>query len=187
MIAMFIASRLTVRVDGLKVMFAGLVGIGWTMLVMSNWTADVPQTELMTILLIQGFSQGLVLNPMIVMGFSTLPAQLRPEAVSVQSLCRTMSFAAGISITTFTLYRNTQTMHADISMGVTPFLRILQGSGTLPRILDPETVRGAVVLDQMIDYQARTIAYNSTFRLMAFTVIPPLILLFLLRRRARMA
>ena len=56
------------------------------------------QFTAMAILLLQGFAQGLVLNPMIVMGFSTLQAELRGEAVTVQSLCRTMSFAAGISI-----------------------------------------------------------------------------------------
>lgn len=187
MVAMFVASQLTLRVDGFKVMIAGLLGIGWTMLVISTWTPDVTQSEMMVVLLLQGFAQGLVLNPMIVMGFSTLQAHLRPEAVSLQSLCRTMSFAAGISITTFTLSRNTQTMHADISTAITPFQRALQGFGSVPRILNPATPRGAAVLDQMVDYQARTIAYNNTFRLMALTIVPPLILLVLLRRRARMA
>lgn len=184
MVAMFIASQLTVRIDAFKVMFVGLLGIGWTMLVISSWTPDVSQTEMMAILLIQGFSQGLVLNPMIVMGFSTLQAELRGEAVSVQSLCRTMSFAAGISVTTFTLYRNTQATHADIAAGITPFQRALQGYDALSRALDPTTIRGAAMLDQMVTHQARIIAFNNTFRLMALTVIPPLILLFLLRRRS---
>ena len=98
-----------------------------------------------------------------------------------------MAFAAGISITTFTLTRSTQTNHADISSLITPFQRRLPGFETAARILDPTSLRGATVLDQMVDYQARMIAYNNTFRMMALTVIPPLLLVFLLRRRARIS
>jgi len=186
MVAMFVASRLTTRVDGFTVMLFGLLGTGWSMLVISTWTPDVTQHQMMLVLLVQGFAQGLVLNPMIVMAFSTLPANLRAEAVSVQSLCRTMSFAAGISITTFTLSRSIQANHADISAAITPFHRGLPGYEPASRILDPMTLRGATVLDQMVDFQAKMIAYNNTFRMMALTVIPPLILLFFLRRRGRM-
>lgn len=187
MIAMFVASRLTRRVDGSMVMVAGLLGTGWTMLVISTWTPDVSQTQMMVVLLVQGFAMGLVLNPMIVMAFSTLETHLRTEAVSVQSLCRTMSFAAGISITTVSLFRNTQVQHAEISAGITPFQRAFPGFDLASQMLDPKTLRGAALLDQMVDFQARVIAYNNTFRLMALTVIPPLILLFFLRRRARTA
>ena len=187
MIAMFVASRLTRRVDGFMVMVAGLLGTGWTMLVISTWTPDVSQTQMMVVLLVQGFAMGLVLNPMIVMAFSTLETHLRTEAVSVQSLCRTMSFAAGISITTVSLFRNTQVQHAEISAGITPFQRAFPGFDLASHVLDPKTLRGAALLDQMVDFQARVIAYNNTFRLMALTVIPPLILLFFLRRRARTA
>lgn len=188
MIAMFVASRLTRRVDGFLVMVAGLLGTGWSMLVISTWIPDESQNHMMLVLLVQGFAMGLVLNPMIVMAFSTLEPQLRNEAVSVQSLCRTMSFAAGISLTTVTLFRNTQVQHTEISAGITPFQRTFPGFELASHILDPTTLRGAAVLNQMVDYQARVIAYNNTFRLMALTVIPPLILLFFLRRgRARIA
>jgi len=188
MIAMFVASRLTRRVDGFLVMVAGLLGTGWSILVISTWIPYESQSHMMLVLLVQGFAMGLVLNPMIVMAFSTLQPQLRNEAVSVQSLCRTMSFAAGISLTTVTLFRNTQVQHTEISAGITPFQRTFPGFELASHILDPTTQRGAAVLNQMVDYQARVIAYNNTFRLMALTVIPPLILLFFLRRgRARIA
>ncbi len=183
MVAMFVASRLTLRVDGRVVMAVGLLGMGWTMLVISTWTPDVTQARMMAVLLIQGFTMGLVLNPMIVMAFSTLAAHLRAEAVSLQSLARTIGSAAGISVTTFTLERSTQITHADIVAGITPFQRALPGFDLAAQILDPTTPRGAMVLDQMVTYQAKIIAYNIDFRLMTLTVIPPLILLFLLRRR----
>lgn len=187
MLAMFVASRLTMRIDPSVVMVVGLLGAGWTMLVISFWTPDVTQTQIMVILFVQGFALGLVLNPMIVMAFATLDERLRGEAVSLQSLVRTMSFAAGISITTFTSYRNTQATHADIAAGLTPFQRASPGFDLAAHLLDPTTPRGAAMLDQMVIHQAKIIAYSNTFRLMALTVVPPLILLFLVNRRARSA
>ena len=118
---------------------------------------------------------------------STLAAPLRAEAVSVQSLARTIGSAVGISVTTFTLSRNTQITHADIAAGITPFRRALPGFDLASHILDAATPRGAEVLDQMVMHQARIIGYNNDFRLMALTVIPPLILLLFLRRRTSLA
>jgi len=187
MIAMFIASRLAMRFDERMIMAAGLLTMGWTMLVMSTWTPDVTQTEMMTVLITQGFAMGLVLNPMTVMAYTTLAAHLRPEAASVQSLARNLGSAVGISVTTFTLSRSTQTTHADIAAGITPFRRSLPGGDIAAHILDPATRHGATVLDQMVTYQAKIIAYNNDFRLMALTVVPPLILLFFLRGRVRTA
>jgi MFS transporter, DHA2 family, multidrug resistance protein len=187
MIAMFLASRLTMRFDERMIMAAGLLAMGWTMLVMSTWTPDVTQTEMMTVLTAQGFAMGLVLNPMTVMAYTTLAAHLRPEAASVQSLARNLGSAVGISVTTFTLSRSTQATHADIVAGITPFRRALPGGDVATHVLDPATRHGAAILDQMVTYQAKIIAYNNDFRLMALTVVPPLILLFFLRRRARVA
>jgi len=40
---------------------------------------------------------------------------------------------------------------------------------------------------QMIDHQARIIAYNNDYRLMMLTILPPMVLLFFMRRHARPA
>ena len=165
----------------------GLLTMGWTMLVMSTWTPDVTQMEMMAVLLTQGFAMGLVLNPMTVMAYTTLAAHLRPEAASVQSLARNLGSAVGISVTTFTLTRSTQITHAEIAAGITPFTRAPPGAGFAMQVLDPATRHGAAVLDQMVTYQAKIIAYNNDFRLMALTVLPPLVLLFFLRRHAAAA
>ena len=54
-------------------------------------------------------------------------------------------------------------------------------------MLDPSTQHGAAMLDQMINHQAQIIAYNNDFRLMMLTIVPPLLLLFLMRKHARPA
>jgi DHA2 family multidrug resistance protein len=100
----------------------------------------------------------------------------------VQSLARNLGSAIGISVTTFTLTRGTQTAHADVSASITPFERILQAGDVISTVLDPATRQGAAILDQMVTYQAKIISYNNDFRLMALTVIPPLVLLLFMRR-----
>ncbi len=187
MAAMFVASRLAMRFDERAIMAAGLLTMGWTMLVIATWTPDVTQFQMMAVLLAQGFAMGLVLNPMTVMAFSTLAAHLRPEGASVQSLARNIGSAVGISVTTFTLSRSTQVTHADIAAGITPFRRGLPGADVAAHLLDPATRHGAAMLDQMVTYQAKIISYNNDFRLMALTVVPPLILLLFLRRPGRAA
>ena len=53
-------------------------------------------------------------------------------------------------------------------------------------MLDPATAHGAAMLDQIINQQAQIIAYIDDYRLMIFTTLPALLLLFLMRRPRRL-
>jgi DHA2 family multidrug resistance protein len=183
--SMFLASRLGMRVDQRKIMAVGLLSLGWVLYIMSAWTPDVTAAEMMFIMVVQGFSVGLVFNPLQVMAYTTLSSSLRGEATSVQSLARNIGSAIGISVTSFTLTRGIQATHADIAAGITPFDRVLQGNDAVSHMLNPATRHGVALLDQMVTHQAQIIAYNNDFRLMILTIIPPLLLLLLMRRHAR--
>ena len=152
---------------------------------MSYWTPDVSQRTMMLTLMLQGFAIGFVFNPMTVMAFTTLPAALRGYATSLQALCRNLGQAVGVSVTSLMLVRDTQTSHADIAAGITPFDRVLQAGDAASRMLDPATRHGAAVLDQMINQQAQIIAFNNDFRMMSLVVVPPLLLLLVMRRHER--
>ena len=80
------------------------------------------------------------------------------------------------------LTRNTQISHADITAYVTPFNRMLQDNQAISHYLAPTTSAGAHMLDQVINRQALIIAYNDDYRIMTFFVVPPLLLLTLMRR-----
>ena len=185
MFSMFLASRLGMRFDQRKIMAIGLLILGAMLYDMSTWTPAVAGPRMMFVLMMQGLSVGLVFNPMTVMAYTTLPPQYRGEATAVQSLSRNIGSAIGISVMSFTLTRGFQVNHASISAGITPFGRLLQGGDPTSHLLDPTTRHGAVLLDQMVNYQAQIIAYNNDFRLMMLVVVPPLLLLFLMRRHAR--
>jgi DHA2 family multidrug resistance protein len=187
MASMFLAARLGMRVDQRKIMAIGLLILAWALYTMSTWTPDITEGEMMATMIIQGFSVGLVFNPISVMAYATLPPSLRGEGTSVQSLARNIGSAIGISVTSFSLTRGIQTTHADIAAGITPFDRVLQGNDSVSHLLNPLTRHGAAMLDQMVTHQAQIIAYNNDFRLMMLTIIPPLLLLFLMRRHARPA
>jgi MFS transporter, DHA2 family, multidrug resistance protein len=183
--SMFLASRLGMMVDQRKIMACGLLVLGAALFEMSHWTPDVSRVAMLATLIAQGFSIGLVFNPLSVMAYTTLTPQLRGEGTALQSLARNIGSAIGISVTSFSLTRSVQATHADIAAGITPFDRVLQMGDAASRVLDPATRRGAMILDQMIDHQARIIAYNNDYRLMMLSIVPPLLLLVLMRRHAR--
>lgn len=183
MAAMLIASRLGGRyVDQRKLIAFGLIGLGISMHMMSSWTPDLSANEMITVLVFQGFTMGFIFNPMTVVAFATLPAQFRSDAAALQNLSRNIGAAIGVSVTSFMLVRNTQISHSDMAAGITPFNRVLQNGDAVEQLLNPATPHGAALLEQMIQRQAQIIAYANDYHLMTFVVIPPLLLLLVMRR-----
>ncbi len=178
--AMLVIAKLGGRFDQRKIMAAGLIILGITLYEMSGWTPDVSATEVMVIMVVQGVAMGWIWNPITVLSFTTLPAHLRGDATAVQSLCRNIGAAIGISVTAFTLARGIQASHEGLVAGLTPFNHALRSHA---HVIDPLTHHGAALLDQMVNRQALIIAYNNDFLMMSLVVIPSLLLLSLLRRR----
>ena len=188
MVAMVIASRLGGRyVDQRKLMAFGLLGLGLTLHSMTTWTPDMPSSLITTTLVIQGFCMGFIFNPMTVVAFATLPPQFRADAAALQNLSRNTGAAIGIAVTSFMLARNTQTAHADLAANITPFPRFTIGSEAAHRLLDPATTKGAGLLDSIITREATIVAFANDYQMLSFMVIPPLLLLFLMRRPPRVA
>jgi len=187
MAAMMIAGKLggSRLFDQRRLMAVGLLLLAGTLYTMSNWTPDVSGRQMVVTLVVQGFSMGLIFNPLSVMAFTTLPANLRGDGAALLSLFRNIGSAIGISVTSFSLTRLTQVSHADMSTVATPFNRLLHGNGAVAHLLDPTTSHGAQMLDALIGRQAQIIAYNDDFRMMTFVTLPTLLMLLLMRRPAR--
>ena len=183
MVAMLIASRLGgVYVDQRKLMAFGLIGLGFTLHSMADWWPDMPESQMVATLIIQGFCMGFVFNPMTVVAFATLPAHYRGDAAALQNLSRNIGAAIGVSVTEFMMVRSTQESHANIAEGITPFNRIFQHHDAVTQLLNPGTIHGAERLNEMITRQAQIIGFNNDYRMMAFVVIAPLLLLLFMRR-----
>lgn len=176
LLAMFLASRLTGKVDPRVTIFAGFLITASSMWVMTGWSLNMDWHLIAYTGLFQGFGMGLVFVPLNAVAFSTLPMRLRTDGSALLYLFRSLGGSIGISVMTTMLARNMQTSHADLVGHITPT--------TMPMI-DPssadrfgtlgETALQLVNLE--INRQAAMIAYLDDFKLMMILliVISPLI------------
>ena len=182
MIAMVLAGRVATRVDPRMAMGFGILCVVWSVWEMTGWTPDVSELRLAITITVQGFGLGFLFIPLQMLAFATLPVMLRTDGAGLFSLFRNIGAAIGVSVTSSMLARNTQELHAEIGSSVNPFNRALQSGGSVHQQLDPMTRHGATMLDHLINQQAQIIAYIDDYKMMIFTTLPALLLLFLMRR-----
>jgi DHA2 family multidrug resistance protein len=176
-----LSGRLAMRVDARYLVGIGLLMVCGSFWMMTGWTPDVSQRDIVAAIVIQGAGLGFVFTPLQVLAFATLPASLRTDGASLFSLLRNIGAAIGVSVTSSLLAHNAQALHEMIGSTVTPFNRALAAVG----LLDPSTRQGAILLDQMVNRQAQIIAYMDDYVLLIFTTLPALLMLFLMRQPRR--
>jgi len=170
------------RIDPRLVMAFGITCTVWSIWEMTGWTPDVSHARLIFTITVQGFGLGFLFIPLQMVAFATLPVMLRTDGAGLFSLARNIGAAIGVSVTSGMLAHNAQALHAEIGASVTPFNRALQDGAAVNHYLNPATHHGAAMLDQIINQQAQIIAYVDDYRMMIFTTLPALLLLFLMRR-----
>jgi DHA2 family multidrug resistance protein len=178
MLSMLLGGRLTAIIDPRVLIGMGILMLCQSLEMMAGWTPDVSQYDIIVAIFIQGVGLGFVFVPLQVLTFATLRAEFRTDGTSMMSLFRNVGSAVGVAITSSALAHSIQLAHAEISESVTPFNRALQGY----RALDPATLHGAALLDQIVNKQALIIAYINDYKLMIFTSLPALLLLLLMRK-----
>ncbi len=186
MAAMMLSGRLSGRVDPRLLMALGIVLLSYSLWSMTGWTPDVSATTIVVNTIVQGAGLGFVFIPLQLVAFATLPADLRTDGTALLSLLRNVGSAVGVSACSALLAHNVQVVHSELAAGITPFNPALHGSGAI-QMLAPATVRGAALLDQMVNGQANIIAYLDDFKAMLFVTAPAILLLLLMRRPAATA
>jgi MFS transporter, DHA2 family, multidrug resistance protein len=175
-----LTGRVAARIDARVLVAIGLLLLSYSYWLMTHWTPDVAEREIIIAVVIQGAAMGLLFTPLQVLAFVTLDASMRTEGAALFSLLRNLGAAIGVSVATSVLARNTQTMHEMISASVTPFNRALQAM-PVQRWLDPATGHGAAMLDRMINEQAQIVAYSNEYLLLIMTTLPAWLLLLMMR------
>jgi DHA2 family multidrug resistance protein len=189
LVTTMLGGRLSARVDARLLVGGGMVMLSYSFWLMTRWTPDVSEREIIIAIVIQGAAMGLVFTPLQLLAFVTLSPSMRTEGASLFSLLRNLGAAIGVSIFSSLLAHNSQAMHEMIGASVTPFNRALQtvgapggpAGGNAHRWLDPATPHGAAMLDSMVNRQAQIVAYADDYVMLILTTLPALPLLLLMR------
>jgi MFS transporter, DHA2 family, multidrug resistance protein len=181
LVTTMLTGRLAARIDARLLVGSGLLLLSYSYWLMTRWTPDVSEREIIIAIVIQGAAMGLLFTPIQVLAFVTLAPSMRTEGAALFSLLRNLGAAIGVSVATSMLARSTQVMHEMIGAAVTPFNRALQAVGPVHQWLDPATGHGAALLDQMVNQQAQIVAYANVYVLLIVTTLPAWLLLLMMR------
>jgi DHA2 family multidrug resistance protein len=185
MAAMVLVGKLGTRVDPRHEILLGLALIAYSLYEMSLFVTHVPERLVLVTGVIQGFGLGLVMVPLSATSFSTLTPAQREDGTSLYSLVRNLGGSIGISLTTAALLRNGQANHAQFSEHITPFNPAFQQALTESAALHMNPEQGLVLVNQMVNEQAMTLAYLQDFRLMMWMTLLAMPIVFLLQNPHR--
>jgi DHA2 family multidrug resistance protein len=181
LVTTMLTGRLAARIDARLLVGIGLLMLSYTYWLMTAWTPEVSEREIIIAIVIQGAAMGLLFTPIQVLAFVTLEPSMRTEGAALFSLLRNLGAAIGVSVAMSVLARNTQAMHEMIGASVTPFNRALQAAGPMHRWLDPASGHGAPLLDRIINEQAQIVAYADDYVLLIMATLPAWLLLLMMR------
>ena len=174
--AMLVVGRLLARgADPRLVAGAGMLFTAYSLWMMTQWTSDVPQWDIIVAGIVQGVGVGLVFVPVSTVAYSTLPMAARTEAAGIYSLTRNIGSSVGISVMMALLARGTQINHAELAARLTPF------NPAIPHMSGLSPAGSLEALNAEVTRQAATIAFLNDFWLMMILTLVALPLLALLR------
>ena len=179
MIFMIIAGRIIGRVDIRIILSLGLLMIGVSLGMMTDFSTQMDKWPVIVSGFIQGAGMGFLYVPLSAAAFSTLPPALRAEGSGIFSLLRNVGGSVGISASVAFLSQNIQINHAELGTHITRFNPLLLTPG-VQQFWPLDSARGLAALDAAVNQQAAMIAYINDFKLMmivCFAVIPLLLLL----------
>jgi len=178
--SMFIASRLTGKLDARIIVASGFILTAYSLWEMTHWSLEMDWHPFVITGLIQGLGMGFVFIPMNALAFATLSPDLRTDGSSLLYLLRNLGGSMGISVMTATLARNIQVSHEDLAGHVTAYSMSSVDPSSADR-LGTIGEAGLLLLDGEITRQAAMIAYLDDFTLMMCAVLVCIPFVLLLR------
>jgi DHA2 family multidrug resistance protein len=180
-IAMTVAGRLVGKVDVRYLIGTGMVlgAIGsWAM---TRYSLDVSLFRIIWPAFVQGLGFGLIFVPLSAIAYLTLPRTRTAEAAGIYSLVRTIGAAAGISIVTTLVSRESQVNWNELGAHVTKFNPAVRAY--LESLhLSPTDPHAMAIIAAQIAQQAEMNALLDVFKLTAWSFVAMLPLVLLLRK-----
>jgi len=182
--AFILIGRVTGKIDARLIILTGFVLIAASLYQMTGFSLEMGQRLIVISGFIQGAGMGLVMGPLLTLGFATLAPQFRTDASSLFSLLRGLGGSIGVAIVTAVLAHNVQVSHADLAAHVTtqalPMGGIVAAAGGAAGM-------AAGMLDGEINRQALMIAYLDDYQMMMLLTLAAMPLLLFVRRPPKVA
>jgi DHA2 family multidrug resistance protein len=185
MVMLQFAGRLDALLDRRVILGGSFLVLALSFWQFAHFDLDMTPRSIVVACTIQGIAQGLMTVPLTTLAFTTLPPELRGDGSSFIGLLRNLSGSVGISIMQAMTIVNGARMHDSLAGHVQmqdPVVR----SG-LSAAFSPETVQGALRLNQEITRQADMVAYLNDYRVMALACVVATPLVLLLHKRSARA
>jgi DHA2 family multidrug resistance protein len=180
--AMIVVGRLVNRIDTRYLIGAGMVLSAIGSFAMTRYSLEIDTFWIVWPALFQGLGLGLIFVPLATIAYATLPRQRMAEAAGIFSLVRTIGAAAGISIVTTLMTRQTQVVWNELGANVTRFNHAL-ADYLRPLHLSPTDPKALALIAQQVGQQAAIIAIVDVFYVTAWSFVAMLPLVLLLRTR----
>jgi DHA2 family multidrug resistance protein len=180
---MFLYSRIAHRFSPATFLLIGgsLASIGC--LWMTQMSPDMTGQWMIAPLALQGLGLGLVITPIVVMAFISLPKELAAEASTLYFLVRTVASAAAIGVMSVYTTRGFDRYWGEMR-GLIDTMSPAASRYLAPLGLTPDTADGAAVLAGALARQSTMAAFIDSHWLAAAATIALLPLAFLLRLSA---
>jgi DHA2 family multidrug resistance protein len=159
---------------GLAISFTGLWRMAHFDLSMSAATIRIASS-------IQGVGMALMLNPITVLGYSTIDSRHRTEAAVLSNVIRTLGGSLGIAAVQGMLVVDSATAHERLAAGIIPSDPVIRW--TLPHAFD--AVGPLAALNAEVTRQAAMIGYDAVFARLALASLFLAPLLLILRPGSR--
>ena len=181
LVAMMLVGRMLKSIDARPLVAMGLLASLWSIWEMVWYSPDTSASWIVITSIVQGFGLGFIFVPLNSAAFATLSASLRTDGVALWTLIRNLGSSIGVSIVIAQLTSGMSLYRSRMAETLTPFSIGIPMSGA-SEMLDPTTVGGQALLEQMVTRQAAIISYSNDYLLMCLVTLAALPLVLLLRK-----
>jgi DHA2 family multidrug resistance protein len=182
MMSMLIAGRLLNRIDVRIMMLTGLTILGTAQYVMSGYDVVMDSYPIMLAGFLQGAGMGLVVVPLTMIAYATLPSAVRTDATAVFAIMRNLSASVAIAAMGALFAHNVQMIHAEVGTHVTA-MSMPMLDGRLVEQLGHAGGMVAAMVDAEVNRQALMIAYIDNYWLMMWGAAAAMPFVLMLRPR----
>jgi len=181
------------RVDPRKMLAAGLVGAGWSLIALSHLSLDAGYWDLFFPQFFQGFFMAMLFVPLTTITMDHVPKEEMGNATSLFNLMRNIGGSIGIAVATTMIARSSQTFINNLGSHVNPYT--LQTPERVAQMRAYFMSRGADAVTAtreayaavygMVQQQAALLSYLNEFKFFGIVFLVMLPLILLMRRPGR--